>query len=141
VLLYDLGDSFLVKALTEKGETFLNQAQGGKEADEKTLKAGEDLAGSAADKIEYKVSTDKLKDRVQTELFNAPFWDDVAFACRTPACFRSLHCMAQVIIQGPGRSSVCANDLCTSLNTMWTSTTMEFNAQDAAGVSKIVRRI
>jgi ferredoxin len=81
VLLYDLGDSFLVKALTEKGETFLNQAQGGKEADEKTLKAGEDLAGSAADKIEYKVSTDKLKDRVQTELFNAPFWDDVAFAC------------------------------------------------------------
>jgi len=81
VLIYDLGDTFLVKALTDKGETFLNQAQGGKEADEKAISAGEDLAAKAVDKIKTKVPTDKLKDKVQTELFDAPFWDDVAFAC------------------------------------------------------------
>jgi sulfhydrogenase subunit beta (sulfur reductase) len=80
-LLYDLGDKFLVKALTDKGETFLSQAKGGKEADEAALKASEELAASALDKIRNKVSTDTLKDKVQTELFDAPFWDEVAFAC------------------------------------------------------------
>ena len=33
------------------------------------------------DKISVSVSTDKLKDKVINELFEAPFWDDVGFAC------------------------------------------------------------
>jgi ferredoxin len=81
VLLYDLGDTFLAKTLTDKGLKFLEKAQGGKDADEKAINFGKKLAADAVDKIEVKVTVDNLKEKSQLELFDAPFWDDVAFAC------------------------------------------------------------
>ena len=80
-LLYDLGDSYLVKGLTDKGEAFLKEAQGGTEAEAATKKKAEDIAASAPEKIGVTVPTDKLKDKVINELFEAPFWEEVAFAC------------------------------------------------------------
>jgi sulfhydrogenase subunit beta (sulfur reductase) len=81
VLLYDLGESFLAEAITGKGEGFLSKAQGGSEADESVIKTGQDLAASAEDQISTHVPTEALKEKVTTELFDAPFWDEVAFAC------------------------------------------------------------
>jgi ferredoxin len=81
VMVYDLGETFLVKAITEKGEDFIDKTQGGSEADDTALKAAEALSASSRDKIRVSVPTDKLKDKGITELFEAPFWDDVAFAC------------------------------------------------------------
>ncbi|MGB5158532.1 4Fe-4S dicluster domain-containing protein [Desulfobacterium sp. N47] len=79
VLLYDIDEIFLAKGLTEKGEKFLSRAGGGKPAGDKMLK--EDLAVSATRKTNSGVPFSKLKDKDTNELFDAPFWNDIAFSC------------------------------------------------------------
>ncbi|MFP3927716.1 MAG: 4Fe-4S dicluster domain-containing protein [Desulfobacteraceae bacterium] len=81
VLLFDLGDAYLAKGLTEKGEELLGGMQGGKDADQDSIKKAESLTRRAAEQFESKVPTDRLKEKVVTELFDAPFWEEVAFAC------------------------------------------------------------
>ena len=81
VLIYDLGDSLLARALTERGEAFLGKAENGSSPDDSVLKKTEDLAISAAEKITANVRTDKLRAKAVKELFEAPFWEDVAFPC------------------------------------------------------------
>jgi ferredoxin len=81
VMLYNLGERFVAKPLTDKGRDFLDKAEGGKPADDAVIKEAEELSASASKKISSKVSTDKLKEKVVTKLFEAPFWEDVAFPC------------------------------------------------------------
>ena len=81
VLLFDMGKTFLVKGLTDKGEALLGKITGGSPADDQALKNAEDLAASASKKITASIPTDKLKEKVTNDLFNAPFWEDIAFAC------------------------------------------------------------
>ncbi|RLF78496.1 4Fe-4S ferredoxin [Thermococci archaeon] len=81
VMLYDLKDSFLARSLTGKGEAFLGKIRKGKEADEASVKRAEKLAESAAGKIEADVTTDRLREKAINELFDAPFWEEVAFSC------------------------------------------------------------
>ena len=81
VLLYDLGEKILARPLTQKGGKFLEKAKGGSPADESDSKAAEQLALSAAEKITSSVPTEHLKEKGVNELFDAPFWDDVAFSC------------------------------------------------------------
>jgi ferredoxin len=81
ILLYDLGEKFLAKALTEKGEKLLKEAKGGTEADKSVVAEAEKLAESSKERIKAKISTDKLRDKNVIELFDAPFWEDVSFAC------------------------------------------------------------
>ncbi len=78
---YDLEGKFLVKALTEKGEAFLEKTAGGQEAGGDDIKTAEQLASSAEEKMGSRVPVDNLKDKEVTALFDAPFWDDVAFSC------------------------------------------------------------
>jgi sulfhydrogenase subunit beta (sulfur reductase) len=80
VLLFDLGDRFLAKGVTDKGEALLEKTAGSA-PDEATLTAAEDLKQPTRDKITTKIPTDQLKDKVTNELFDAPFWEEVAFAC------------------------------------------------------------
>jgi len=81
VLLYDFGETFLAKSITVSGEEFLNKAEGGDVADDASLKDAEALAASASKTVNSSIPTDKLKEKVLNELFDAPFWSDVAFAC------------------------------------------------------------
>lgn len=81
VLLYDLGDAFLAKGITEKGEAFLEKATGGKPADDAALAKAESLAVDSAEKVNKGVPTDKLKEKDMKALFDAPFWEEVAFSC------------------------------------------------------------
>ena len=81
VLLYDMGERFLARTLTGKGEAFLEKLPGGEEADAGVEKEAEALVRSAEEKITGKVPTDKLKDKELTALFDAPFWEDVSFSC------------------------------------------------------------
>ena len=81
VILCDLGESYLVKPLTDKGEEFLKKAKGGNPVGEEEKKNAEKLAASASDKMTAIVPVDKLKDKAVTELFDAPFWEEIAFAC------------------------------------------------------------
>jgi ferredoxin len=80
-LVYDLEGKYVAKALTEKGDAFLGRIATGKNADDRTLKAANAVASAAGGKITSRVSTEKLKEKVINQLFGAPFWEDVAFAC------------------------------------------------------------
>jgi len=78
VLLVDNGDDYLAKAITQKGEDLLACAGWNEETDG----AGIDAKKAEAEgKITSVVDTSKLKDKTAIELFEAPFWEDVAFAC------------------------------------------------------------
>lgn len=78
VLLVDDGDAFVAKAITEKGEKFI--AAGGWTAE--TGDAGLAEKKEAAEgKIASFVTTDKLQEKTILDLYEAPFWDDVSFAC------------------------------------------------------------
>ncbi|OQY59257.1 MAG: 4Fe-4S ferredoxin [Desulfobacteraceae bacterium 4572_88] len=77
VLLADAGDHYFAKSLTDKGAKLLDSA-GWKAEAEADIDA---MKKEAEGKIGSAVTTDKLKDKVTTELYDAPFWEDVAFAC------------------------------------------------------------
>jgi ferredoxin len=82
VLLVDHEDHYLAKAITEKGEGFLNAA--GWDAEVKKNEASKQLETgkkTAEDKITAFVNTDRLEKIDTIELYNAPFWEDVAFSC------------------------------------------------------------
>ncbi len=79
VLLVDTGDRFLAKTLTDKGKAFL--AAGGWTAQADDAGKIEDLKQAAESKIGSRVSTDNLKAKETTQLYDAPFWEDTAFSC------------------------------------------------------------
>lgn len=81
VLMYDLGERFLVRGLTEKGTEFLEKLSGGEKAGEADLKKAGILEMSAAEKVQEDVPTDKLAEKEVNELFEAPLWEEVAFSC------------------------------------------------------------
>lgn len=80
-LLHDLGDKYLVRGLTAKGNEFISKIQGGTPANEKVMKEAKALAAAAKEKVTSSISVDKLGAKSVTELFNAPFWEEVAFSC------------------------------------------------------------
>lgn len=78
VLLVDAGNHFLAQAVTSKGKDFLNAAGWQTEADGRQLDA---LKESAETKISTFVGTNNLKAKNTNDLYDASFWEDVAFAC------------------------------------------------------------
>jgi sulfhydrogenase subunit beta (sulfur reductase) len=81
VLLFDLGGEYVARSITEKGAQLLNKAGVTEDAKGDTKRMAEELKTKAEQKITSHVPTDKLKEKNVLELFDAPFWDDVAFAC------------------------------------------------------------
>lgn len=81
VLVVNLGDTFLAKVLTEKGEAWVNAAGFKTEAGEDDLKRMEEIKSSAEDKISSSVSFDKIAGKTVLELFDDEHWEDTAFAC------------------------------------------------------------
>jgi len=81
VLLYDLGDKYAVRGLTERGGEFISKLQGGNPADGKVMKEASALAAAANEKITSRLPSDKLGQKSVTALFNAPFWEEAAFSC------------------------------------------------------------
>lgn len=82
VLLADLDDAYLAKILTDKGEAFASACGFSAAADEKESLALFDILRKEAEKnIASHILTDKLKEKTILELHEAPFWDDIAFAC------------------------------------------------------------
>jgi sulfhydrogenase subunit beta (sulfur reductase) len=81
IMVYDLGDRLLVKSLTEKGEGLLNKTKAGSPVDKSALKEAEDLKKAVEKEFNPNVPIDRLHEKAVIELFNAPFWEEVAFAC------------------------------------------------------------
>jgi len=79
ILLVEDGDHYLANILTEKGETFLKTA-GWKTPDGDTSVFDKKKAQAEA-KIVSTVATDNLKNLDIMALHEAPFWEDVSFAC------------------------------------------------------------
>jgi len=80
-LAYDLGDRFVVRALTDKGEALLGKAEGGAPPGEEEKEKIEHMKRASSEKISSHIETDQLKRKVVNELFDAPFWEEVALAC------------------------------------------------------------
>jgi ferredoxin len=81
VLVYDLGEVLAAKGLTEKGKTLMDEVEGGEPLDEAGRARVEELSGEAPKKMSSSVATDRLKGQEMNRLFQAPFWEEVAFAC------------------------------------------------------------
>jgi sulfhydrogenase subunit beta (sulfur reductase) len=81
VLLYDTGETYLARSCTDKGEAFLTNAGGGETADEKTLKRAAELPGKSAEGMPESRKVDPVREKTINDLFDAPFWEEVAFAC------------------------------------------------------------
>ncbi len=82
LLLIDSNERYIIKILTDKGKNFLKSANWTVTEDtditEETINR---LKTKTESKIKSKVVTDQLKNKNTTELFEADFWEDVAFAC------------------------------------------------------------
>jgi len=81
VLLFDLGEDLVARALTERGAQLLRQGGVDTEASAELQAQADELKLEAEKKISSHVPTDKLRDKDVNDLFDAPFWEDVAFAC------------------------------------------------------------
>jgi ferredoxin len=82
VLLVDAGKHYLAKVLSDKGVAFMKTAGWQNETDTETaLIQIEELKKAAEAKISSRVFYDKIKEQSILDLYEAPFWEDVAFAC------------------------------------------------------------
>jgi sulfhydrogenase subunit beta (sulfur reductase) len=71
----------IVRVLTEKGQAFLDAAGIAGDADEALNARIEELKTAAEALISSEVPTDNLAAGNTQEIYNAAFWEDVAFAC------------------------------------------------------------
>ncbi len=82
VLLVEADGHYLAKVLTDKGETLLKTAGWNDETDLDTaIQEVENMKQVAEAKITASINTDQLRGKITTELYDAPFWEEVAFAC------------------------------------------------------------
>ena len=81
VLLVDDGDCRYAKVITAKGENLLNAAGWKTEADGVAPDKIAALKKEAESKTSSSVTTGQLRNKKTTELYEAPFWEDVSFAC------------------------------------------------------------
>ncbi|MBF0202381.1 MAG: 4Fe-4S dicluster domain-containing protein [Desulfamplus sp.] len=81
VLLVDNQDSYIAKIITDKGQAFMEAAGFNAEADPSARETLDNIKANAEKKITAKVGTDTLRGREILELYEAPFWDEIAFSC------------------------------------------------------------
>jgi ferredoxin len=77
----DLGDGFLIKPLTEKGQKALAGAKGLTDPEGKMDEKAAAIAAAAQESIKSEVPTRNIYTRTVMELFNAPHWDRVFESC------------------------------------------------------------
>ncbi len=82
VLLVDHEDGYLAKVLTEKGKALTEKAGWTQAFDAgQAEKVFGEKAATAEGKFESQISTDRLADIPSMDLYDAPFWEDIAFSC------------------------------------------------------------
>jgi len=95
-LFIDIGDSYVVKVLTPKGEELFKDSKFA-EADEESIKQAEDVKNKAEALIDSKVEAKRAADLDLSEVFESTFWDRVhekclgcgicTYLCPTCSCF------------------------------------------------------
>ncbi len=80
-LLFDMGETYFVKVLSDKGDDLVKKLDGGCDPDEADRKAAVSLSDQASDGMPGKTPVAPVKNKEINDIFDAPFWDDLAFAC------------------------------------------------------------
>ena len=80
-LVVDDGDHLLAKLLSEKGEKLFEAAGWTSEADASAESRIEELKAAAESNVTSTVGTDNLEAQKMLDLYEAPFWEEVAFSC------------------------------------------------------------
>ncbi len=81
VLLAESGEGFIAQVLTEKGEALAAAAGWSAAAPEGAEAALSAMKAEADARIVSRIETEKIPGKTILSLFDAPFWDDAAFAC------------------------------------------------------------
>jgi len=81
VLLTDVGEVFLAKALTDKGENLLKTGKAFETAEKELVDRATTIQQEAAAKIVSRVDTSRLAELDTLTLFEADFWEGLHFAC------------------------------------------------------------
>jgi len=81
VLLVDAGDHYLAKIVTDKGARFFDSTGFTEEAGDEGLAQIESLKKDAESRIQSSVSFDNIQKKSIMDLYEADFWEDIAFAC------------------------------------------------------------
>ena len=82
ILLVDAEEHYFIEPITEKGENILTATGWDSDTDsDAASKQIQNMKQEAEAKITSFISTDKLREKTTTELYDAPFWEDVAFSC------------------------------------------------------------
>jgi ferredoxin len=82
LLLVEEDGTYLAKVLTPKGAALVEAAGWGEAADAAAAEGRlQELRAAAEERIVSRVPTAKLKDQEINPLFDAPFWQEVAFSC------------------------------------------------------------
>ncbi len=81
LLLIDHEDEYLCKVITPKGEAYAEACGIDAPADSNAAQLIEQMKAEAQDAIQGAISTDKLQSQTILNLYEAPFWEDVAFSC------------------------------------------------------------
>jgi len=80
-IMYDLGENFLIKVLTDKGSLFLKKIEGGKEAEETHIKQAEKIKKEAEAKIKTDIEIEALLKKGILQVFEADIWEEISFPC------------------------------------------------------------
>ncbi len=81
-IMYDLGEGFLIKDITDKGRDFLDKI-GGDEAKKEHLEKAEKLKKEAEEKIKVDLKIEDLLKRPVLSVFESDIWNSVSFPCIT----------------------------------------------------------
>ncbi|MBF0469668.1 MAG: 4Fe-4S dicluster domain-containing protein, partial [Desulfamplus sp.] len=81
VLLVDNENEFLAKVLTDNGQSFMDASGFNQVADDAASERIDQLKVAAEKSMKTDVKTGNLKKKEILDLYEAPFWDDIAFSC------------------------------------------------------------
>ena len=80
IFIVDIGQKYLLKAVTEKGQKLLDKMPGISEAVDEDLKKARQIITEAESKIKKQIDTAGLADKLD-ELVDSPIWDELAEKC------------------------------------------------------------
>jgi ferredoxin len=81
LFLTDVGEVFLARVITAKGDKLLKAGQGFEPAEPELTQRATAIAKMTADKVISKVDTSRLVELDTLSLYEADFWEQVHFAC------------------------------------------------------------
>jgi ferredoxin len=82
ILLVDNDDHYLARIVSDKGGAFLEKAGWAGEVEtDPAMQSIQTRKAEAENRIRSTIETDHLADAETMALYDAPFWEDVAFAC------------------------------------------------------------